>query len=225
MTLPLLASLSGIAFVDALNPSLFVAQFFLLTTPKPTARILSYIAGILTVYYFGGLLVLAGVRTLIAGFLESLSPTAIYGIQGVIGVLCIVIALRVKMEVQFGDPKKPISLRPIHTFVLGMVVMGNELTTALPYLVAIEQIAQARLTFLETLFALGLYNLIFSLPLFIFLGLALHYRERFATQLERINLWMKRWIPRILKYGTLIFGIVLSLNAASWFVTGRGLFG
>lgn len=225
MTFSLVASLMGIAAVDAFNPSLFVTQFFLLTTPKPTVRILAYIAGVLVVYYGGGLLVLTGLRTFIVAFFESLSPTVIYGFQGILGVACVIFALRLKMELQFEDARKPRSLLPIHTFVLGMIVMGNELSTAMPYVVAIEQIAHARLTLIETLFVLGLYNLIFSLPLFVFLALFLCYRVRFGAWLEPINRWLQRWIPRIVKVATLSFGLILILNALAWFLGGRGLFG
>ncbi len=225
MTFSLVTSLMGIAAVDAFNPSLFVTQFFLLTTPKPTVRILAYIAGVLVVYYGGGLLVLTGLRTFIIAFLESLSPAFIYGFQGILGVACVIFALHLKMELQFEDARKPRSLLPIHTFVLGMIVMGNELSTAMPYVVAIEQIAHARLTLTETLFVLGLYNLIFSLPLFAFLALFLRYRARFATWLEPINRWLGRWIPRIVKVATLTFGLILILNALAWFLGGRGLFG
>ncbi|MDX1991154.1 MAG: GAP family protein [bacterium] len=226
MSLSLIVALIGIAVADSLNPSLFVAQFYLLTTPKPTARILSYIAGILTVNYFGGVLLLGGARVLFADFIASLNHTTLYGVQLVVGLLILGFGLWMRAQAaETTEVKKPFSLRPIHTFALGMVVMVNELTTALPYFVAIERIAQADVGVVGGLALLLLYNAVFSLPLFGFLVFALVYRQHFAETLAKINRWMQVWMPRFIKYGSIAFGGVLSANAALMLTTGVGLFG
>ncbi len=98
-----------------------------------------------------------------------------------------------------------------------MAVMLNEITTALPYFVALERIASANPNAVETVLALAIYNAMFSLPLFIFLGLLLRYRTKFATQLNQINAFVQRWTPRIMKYGVLIFGAILLFSGAAYF--------
>ncbi|MBL8162353.1 MAG: GAP family protein [Anaerolineae bacterium] len=210
MTLSLMLSLTGIAVVDSLNPSLFIAQFYLLTTPKPAARISAYIAGVLVVNFFGGLLVLGGVRTVVAEFFSSISPAVLSGGQLVLGVVLVIFGLWYSAVPQpQAEPKKPRSLLPVHTFLLGMVVMVNELSTALPYFLAIERIAQAQIDVATSVGALILYNGIFALPLFGFLALFLAYRSRFTRQIDAINRWIQKWMPRLLKYGALILGLVL----------------
>lgn len=215
LTAPLLASIIGIAVLDSLNPSLFLAQFYLITTPRPTPRLLSYIAGILVVNFFGGLLILGGLRTLITDFFGGLSENHTLLLQLGIGLAILAFGLWYKAEAEAtpGEVKKPRSLLPWHTFLLGMVVMVNELTTALPYFVAIERIAAAGLPLLLNLLALVIYNFIFSLPLLAFLGLFLLFRERFATQLTALTRFIERWIPRFIKYLSIVFGAGLMLGA------------
>jgi cytochrome c biogenesis protein CcdA len=210
MTPALILSLTGIAFVDSLNPSLFVAQFYLLTTPKPVPRIVSYIAGVLAANFLGGVLILGGARTVITEFFNSIDPATLNLLQFGLGVVLVGFGLWYKAEPQpEAEAKKPRSLLPIHTFVLGMVVMVNELTTALPYFIAIERIAQAQLDVPASIVALVLYNLVFALPLFAFLLGFVLYRERFNTQIAAINRWVQVWTPRLIKYGSLVLGIVL----------------
>ena len=102
--------------------------------------------------------------------------------------------------------------------------MLNEVTTALPYFFAVERISRAALPVWGDLLALGLYNLVFALPLFGFLGLFLAYRKRFSAQLERISGGVQLWTLRLVKYGSVAVGALLALNAGAYFVVGRGLF-
>jgi cytochrome c biogenesis protein CcdA len=216
MTLPLIASIIGIALVDSLNPSLFIAQFYLLTTPRPTTRILSYIAGLLLVNYVGGLLILGGLRTVISEFVSGISPGTLLGGQIVLGLAILAFGLWFKAKpAELGEAQKPRSLQPIHTFVLGMGVMVNELTTALPYFVGLERIAAAQMPLLLNLLALLVYNLIFALPLFGFLALYLRLRDRFNAQIARITAWVGVWAPRFIKWASILFGLFLLVNAAT----------
>jgi cytochrome c biogenesis protein CcdA len=226
MSMGLIAAIIGIALVDSLNPSLFVAQFYLLTTPRPVPRLLSYIAGILTVNYLGGVLILAGARAVIADVAASISPSLGFGLQLVLGLGLLGFGLWLKPVSTTTEAKKPFSLHPIHTYVLGVVVMFNEITTALPYFVAIERMAQAGLTPLQALLTLAIYNLIFALPLFGFIALFLWLRrgEQFTQWLERITRWVAYWTPRLAKIFSILIGLVLAANGTWYFVTGNAIF-
>jgi cytochrome c biogenesis protein CcdA len=228
ITLGLLFTIVGIAFVDSLNPSLFVAQFYLLTTPKPSARVMSYVAGILLVNFLGGILILSGARVVIGEFFASLDLRVLYGVQLVVGIALLVFGLWMRIHHAALDSAdqspEPRSLRSIHTFIFGGVVMLNEITTALPYFVAIERIVEAQLSSVSVLLALVIYNAVFSLPLFGFLGLFLLYRERFAAQLDRISQWVHLVTRRVMKYGALALGGGLALNAVAFLITGTALF-
>lgn len=225
MTTTLLVSLIGIALLDSLNPSLFAAQAYMLTTPKPVARVLSYIAGILLINFTGGLLVLGGVRTVVANILHSLSSTTIHGLLLALGLAILVFGLWMNAgSAAPGSAAAPRSLQPIHAFTLGAVVMLNEITTALPYFFAIEQIAQARQGIVANVLLLVVYNLVFGAPLFALLGWFVAYRQRFAAQIERITHAVQVWTPRVLKYGSIMFGGALMLHAGAYLITGTALF-
>jgi cytochrome c biogenesis protein CcdA len=227
MSPTLLLTLSGIAVVDSLNPFLFASQFYLMTTAKPLARILAYIGGILMVNFVAGILILFGARELIGDLVASISPNTSAMVQLAFGVALIGFGLWQKLndsaQQSVADTgKKPRTLQPIHTFLLGMVVMLNEMTTALPYFVAIERIIESQVGWESGILALLLYNVVFSLPLFAFLGALLVLRQRFMTQIESINRTMQRWIPRIMKYGALGFGIFLVVSGG-WFFIGLAM--
>jgi cytochrome c biogenesis protein CcdA len=225
MTAALLLSLLGIAIVDSLNPALFVAQFYLLTTPRPVPRILSYIAGVLVVNFGGGLLILGGMRQVVANILSGVSPVVLHGAQFVLGLGLVLFGLWFTARPAETEAKQPRSLRPLHTFALGMVVMLNEITTALPYFIAIERIAGAGLDLFGNLLALLLYNAVFALPLFAFLILLVLFRQRFAAQLGRVTRAVQVWTPRVVKYGSLALGAFLVINGAASLASGAGLFG
>jgi len=216
MTGALLLSVVGMGLLDSINPSLFIAQLYLLTTARPVPRVLSYIAGGVFAYFLGGVLILTGARAVIVDWLGQASPTLLYGLQLVVGLLILGFGLWFKTEVQPQEARKARSLTLGSSFVLGIVVIGNEVTTALPYFVAIEQIAQAKMSLPQNLLTLLLYNTMFSLPLFAFLLIYVLFRQRWAGILERINQGIQRWMPRLIKWLAIGFGAVLVLNAAGF---------
>ncbi len=221
MSAALFAAVVGIALLDSLNPSLFVAQFYLLTTPHPVPRILAYIAGVVVANLCGGLLVLAGLRRFLVGVLDTVPAGVVHGVLLAVGLAILAFGL------WYGAGREPDtavrtprSLTPISTFALGLAVMLNELTTALPYFVAIERIAQAGLGALGNVLALGVYNLVFAAPLLAFLGLFVLFRERFTGRLHAVNAWLRRWVPRVVKYGSVGFGGALAAYAAAALTLG-----
>lgn len=222
MTLAFALSIAAIAFVDSLNPSLFIAQFYLLTTPKPIPRLLSYIMGILVVNFAGGIVILAGARAVVSRFVESVPPEALRIGQIGLGVAALLFAVWILRQAYSTDGdravRKPRSLSVVHTFLLGMVVMLNEITTALPYFAAIEQIVQAELSTPQTLIVLAGYNAVFALPLFGFVGLYVALRQRFTTQLGAITAWIERWTPRLLGAFSVAIGVWLLIDGAAYFI-------
>lgn len=225
MTITLALALIGIALFDSINPSLFIAQFYLLSTPRPVPRVLAYIAGILLVNFLGGALLLGGMRAVLVSLLTTLDPNVLYGVELLLGFALIGFALWMRVGTKTNaEPKIPRSMHLGHAFLLGIVVMGNELTTALPYFFALERMAQAQLALLPTIFGLLLYNGVFAIPLFAFLGIFLAARQRFADRIATINAGITYWMPRIIRYGSLIFGGLLALDAVAYFIAGEALF-
>lgn len=223
MTLPLILSLAGLGLVDSFNPSLFIAQFFLLTTPRPTARVLAYIAGGVLAYFVGGVVILSGLSVVITRVMTSIQPNVGYALVIALGIALLAFGVVVKAP-KAEAVKQPRSLAPLHTFFLGVVVIGNEVTTALPYFAALERIAQAELDAPSSLIALLIYNGVFALPLLAFLGAFLIFRERVVPRLERIGAVMLKWAFVLVKWGSVSAGIALIAHAGAYFLTGTPLF-
>jgi cytochrome c biogenesis protein CcdA len=222
----ILAPVLGLALLDSLNPTLFVAQLYLMTTTRPLARLLSYVGGVLTANFAAGLLVLGGLRSVIANFFDELSPVAVNGGLLALGLALVVYGLTMKVKRDEQQvARTPKSLHPFQTYLLGLVVMANEATTALPYFVAIERMVRAGLDALGNLFVLSLYNLVFIAPLLLFVALFVAYRDRFTQQLERFNRGVARWLPRITKWLLLVAGVALLIYGGYYLVAGRPLFG
>jgi cytochrome c biogenesis protein CcdA len=225
MTGTLLLSMVGTGLLDSLNPSLFIAQVYLLTTVRPVPRVLSYIAGGVLTYFTGGVVILTGARTIILDWVTQASPTLLYGLQLAAGLLILGFGVWLKTETQPAKLRKPQSLTLRGSFVLGIVVIGNEVTTALPYFIAIEQIAQAKMAMPQNLLTLLLYNAVFSLPLFALLLIFLLFKQQWAGIIERINQSLEHWMPRLMKWLAIVFGAGLVLNAAVFLLTGTVVLG
>jgi cytochrome c biogenesis protein CcdA len=221
----LILPIIGIALLDSLNPSLFIAQLVLLVTARPTTRVITYIAGVLVVMLVGGVVILMGARQIVTDAIGSISPTTGSSLLLVVGIIMLFVGWRMKWDAPANaTPGKQLhSLNPLATFGFGMVVMINEITTALPYFVALERIAAARLDLATTAVLLILYNIVFALPLFGFLIAYLYARERFITQVDAINRWIATWVPRMVKIIFIGGGTVLVLHGALFFITGQGL--
>jgi len=220
----LFGTLIGIAAVDALNPSLFIVQLLLLATAKPALRVMTFILGILVVNFCAGLLLLAGVCAVLTDFLASLSPNVIFGAQAVLGGALLAFGLWLKPDAA-THMIRSLPLKPGLTFVLGMGVMLDEMTTALPLVFAAERLAQARLTLPGNILALLLYQFVFSLPLLGFLAGALLFRGQFTASYERSVRAISVWVPRLSKYALLLIGVALLFNALAFFARGQPLIG
>jgi len=222
MPASLLLAILAIAALDSLNPSLFLAEFFLLTTARPVLRTLSYICGVVLTNFLGGLLLLGGVRGLVSAWMISLSNETVLAAQLGLGVLFLGFGLLYRPGAQGAAVRKPRSPHLFHAFALGALVMINELTTALPYFVAVERIAQAKMVPGWNLVALVFYNVVFSLPLFGFMLAYIALRERFAGYVEKISHGIQLWLPRILRGASVVVGIGLSANSLIGYAVGNG---
>ena len=218
MTSALTFTILGLALLDSLNPSLFITQFYLLTTNRPLPRILSYIAGVILTNFTAGMLVLAGLQPLLGRLTGQINPAVWRWIELAAGLVLIGVGLWMRQR-KTPEPtvQQPRSLRPVHTFLLGIAITLQELSTAAPYLVAIERIAQAQLSIAGNLFALAAYNALYVAPLMIVVGAFLMSGTRLLKYLEGINRAITLWLPRVFKYGCLLGGVVLAVDATLFF--------
>lgn len=234
MSIALLLPLLGIALIDSFNPSLFIAQFILLATLRPTVRVITYIAGLLVVNFAAGLLLFTGVQAVIGQFFTALPATTWFIGQAIIGALLLITGIVVWRKWQTAPPastsegiaggRQPGSLHPVATFGFGMVVMINEMTTALPMFAAVERMNAAGVSTGEAALLLVAYNIVFALPLFGFLAAYLKLRQRFTDRMDAISRGVRNWSVRITIALCLVIGVIALADALPYFIVGSPLF-
>jgi cytochrome c biogenesis protein CcdA len=209
----LLISLIPLAAIDSLNPTTTALQIYLLITPKPLVRSITFILGIISGYWTAGLLIALGFSKVIVNVINS-ADRLTYVIQFIIGIVLIIVGFRLNQS--FGKQatiKHPKSLKPMSTFVLGAVATLWDFPTALPYIIAIERIVGAKLSLLKLMGVLGLYNLVFVLPLLVLLGIYIMMGNKSAVLLERINKQISKWSPKVLQVLMVCLGLVLVIDS------------
>jgi cytochrome c biogenesis protein CcdA len=206
----LLGSLVALAAIDSLNPTATAMQVYLLTTPKPIVRSVAFIAGIFLSSWTVGLLATFGFTRLIASALGALGWW-MYFIQFVLGIalICVSYTLNTSANSNQSAKNQPRSLHPIRTFLLGMSVTLLEAPTALPYLAAIERLARAKLSLLNLAVTLGLYNLVFVVPLIGLLCIYITLQEKSAKLLRQVNQASVKWSPKVLQVLLSVIGTLL----------------
>ena len=209
----LLGYIVAIAAIDSLNPTATALQIYLLTTPKPVGRSIALISGIFVAYWTVGLLATVGLARLIQWVFLTYSEW-ISLIQCILGIALLYVGWTLNSSSNAHQPlkNKPNSLQPIHTFFLGMSVTLLEAPTALPYIAAIERIAQAKLSFYDLAGVLSIYNVVFVMPLIGLLGIYIAFQDRRTELLKRINQSITQWTPKILRVLLLVTGSVLLVS-------------
>jgi cytochrome c biogenesis protein CcdA len=215
-----MVSLVAIAALDSLNPTAVSLQIYLLSTPKPIARSISFILGVFLAYWAVGLFVILGLRKLITTLIGdanfSLPDPHIYSIQFLVGLALLIAGFQLRTSTQEEQGKRPKKLTVERTFLLGLAMTILESPTALPYLAAIEQIARAKLDLFTIMSILGLYNLVFVSPLIILVGIYIIFYPQSATLLNRINRSISIWAPKILRILMLGLGILLIVDSLAY---------
>lgn len=219
----LLAYLVAIAALDSLNPTTTAVQIYLLSTPKPIPRSVSFIAGVFITYWTAGLAVAFGASRLTIN-LPSLPPSLMYTLQLLIGIVLLVVGWNLnKFAGDSQEAKRPAQLTIAQTFLFGSAATLWDFPTALPYLVAIERIVRSQFDLFTTMSILAIYNIIFVLPLIVLLGLYIYLGERSTNLMHRFNRSIQKWGPRILRVLLIGLGILLIADCIA-FALGHPIF-
>lgn len=204
----LLVSLAAIALIDSINPNAMAVQIYLLSTPKPVVRSIAFILGDFTAAWVAGLLLAFGMFGAIAQIFNRLGDF-IYVLQFILGFVLIVIGYNLNKFAATSNKKRPKSLQPTHTFLLGATMAFAETPTALPYLAAIERITRANLQLPQIIGAIAFYNIIFVLPLIVLLVIYCFFRNRASSVLRNIHQFVTKWFPKIMRVILIAVGFVL----------------
>jgi len=189
------------------------ALIYLLTTPKPIFRAISFMAGIFIAYFIGGILIKFGADKLVMEFFENIS-FIINILEILIGIILIWLGFRYRKYGKSEELRKPRSLKAVHAFTLGFIVTASDIPTALPYLAAIGRIVQEEPPLVIVILLLVFYIVLYELPLLAITGFFLIKRQRGEVILQKIKQAIGRWSIIL----TIAFFILLGL-----FLTADGL--
>jgi cytochrome c biogenesis protein CcdA len=218
----LLAYLVAIAALDSLNPTTIAIQIYLLSTPKPVLRSVSFIVGVFMTYWVAGLAVVLGISQLSSNF--QLPSLLMYILQLIIGVVLFLVGWNLdKFASDSQEVKRPTQLTIAQTFLFGGAATLWDLPTALPYLAAIERISTKQFDFLTVMSILGIYNTIFVLPLLALVGIYLCLGDRSVDLFSTINQSIQKWGQKILQVLLVGLGIVLVADCIAFFL-GQPIF-
>jgi cytochrome c biogenesis protein CcdA len=202
----LLLTLLLLALADCLNPTLFAIQIYLLTTPEPAPKGLAFALGVFTSAMLGSSVLVFGLWRWILLGLNTFSGWT-FLLQRLLGLL--LLGLGLLPHRLFQTAPKPVKKLGLGmTFFAGMMATASDVT-ALPLLVATEQLTQAKLGWWQNLLILMAYNIIYASPLLLMVILFQRYGQKLMPRFQQFNAWINRIFPWLLRALTAAVGLLL----------------
>ncbi len=161
---------AAIALPDSINPSLILTDVYLAAGPHPRRRTAAFAIAAFTVTLLGGVLVALGLADLVRSLLPKLSAEVKYGliVAGGVSLSLGGVGIWVKRQA-LAKRQQPKTKRRCSAgqsaVIMGAGIAGVELLTAFPYFAAISIIVGSGVSSPEKLILLGIYNLVYVLPL------------------------------------------------------------
>lgn len=225
MTAGLLLTLLALALLDSLNPVTIAGAVFLLLTPRPVPRTVSFVAGACLAYLAGGVLLYLGLGAVFVRILDYLSAPWIHGALFLVGVVMVGIGVRMERSPPREGGRKGIkNLHPAGTFLIGAGVTGSDLPTAFPLIIAVERVTDAGYGLVGAILALALYVTVYALPLLLLLAGYLVLRGKSAGFLRAAERSMDRWSRPVTVWSLYVIGALLLFNGGWYFFLERSLF-
>jgi cytochrome c biogenesis protein CcdA len=210
------ALVAALGLADSINPVTILVAVYLGSGPDPARRLAGFIAGVFAVYLVGGLALMLGPAELLG---QALAGAEIPGADAaalVAGTALLVVAVAVwTRRRRLGRMRPPEALvRPGSALVLGAVVTFLDLPTAFPYFGAIGVMVSADLPLAAQLVLLGMFNVLYVLPLVLVLLAHLAFGERCHERLTRLRATVERIAAPLLAAGAGVAGVVLVARGA-----------
>jgi cytochrome c biogenesis protein CcdA len=218
----LLITIVAIAMVDALNLSTIVSCAFLLNTPHPVRRTISYIAGVFMTYYLIGAALLIGFGDRINRVVDRAQSNSVQNsVKLVVAFALVAMAIhhwirRTRARSRSQKPLRSLnSTHPATAFTFGVTMTVIDLTTAIPYVAALGSIASTRLHRVAELGLLLVYNVIYLIPAIALLLSRIRWGPQSVEAIERTRMKLSvRFSDRRWAFVPGVAGIVLTLWAA-----------
>jgi cytochrome c biogenesis protein CcdA len=160
---------SAIALPDSINPSLILADLYLAAGPRPVRRTVMFAVGVFAVTLLGGVLIMLGLAELVRSLLPKLSSDVKYALIVAGGVSLLVGGGAIWVKREALAERRPSSheekAQGQSALLMGAGIAGVELLTAFPYFAAIGIIVGSSASAPGKAILLGIYNLVYVLPL------------------------------------------------------------
>jgi cytochrome c biogenesis protein CcdA len=208
----------AIALADCVNPSLIGGELFVATGDHPRRQTVAFTGAALIATFAFGLAIALGIGDLILSFVPKPGTTVKYALITAAGIVLMVggamVWIRRKALVSAdGSDARRESHRP--AALMGAGIAGLELLTAFPYFAAIAMIAGSGASDAGKLSLLGLYCVIYTLPLIAIAVVIAVMGDRAEGVLRPAGDWLSTHWPVVVAaltaafgIGVLVFGIV-----------------
>ena len=208
-----------IALPDSINPSLIAAELFLITGPHPGRRATTFTLSAWTVTFLLGVALAVGLGDLILSVVPKPGPSVKYALFTAAGVVLVVVGIVVWVRRRvLGNPESAsAAAHKSHgsAVLLGGGIAGFEFLTAFPYFAAIAMIVGSSVSDPGKVVLLGLYCVVYTLPLIGIAVVCLVVGDRAEGVLRPVVTWMfTRWpvivgpLAVIVGAGVTAYGIV-----------------
>ncbi|TFV80152.1 hypothetical protein E4P40_18050 [Blastococcus sp. CT_GayMR20] len=214
MTPALLAGISGLALLDALNPATIAGVALILVAPlrRPVLTGVAFVIGAYGVVVLVGIAVYVGADAAAAvvsaglGWLRSIA-------FGLAAVVLAVSAVRRLRDRDRGAVTLPPWVGPWTAVPLGVLVTGADLPNAFPYLIAIERLVAAEVTRGSGIVVLVAYGIVYCLPCMLLLLVGAFGGGRVQNRLRRMydRIGGPRTVPRSIPAALLLFAAAIGV--------------
>lgn len=237
MSLVLILTTIITSAADSLNPVAITQQFVLQSLVKKPKHIWFFILATGVTNFTGGLMVYYGLVAIVSTLFTTVLLThqqnllileLITGIMMLILACYVVLDQRIKCAIYKGQlqnednqemkdqqiiAEKIKSVSPIALIVLGVLATITELATALPYFAFLAVLLNYKLTFLQVISILLLYNFIYSSPLMMLYFIYRKKQALFDKLYKLIKKKVTKWASVIIPTLFIITGIVLLFHS------------
>lgn len=217
----LIATLVPLLLVDVLNPVLFAVLIFATGSKRPVANSSALLIGHTLAYLCVGIGASYAVD-FISHRLANPQPID-FAIEFVVGLACLYAVFPSRGGGASESRNPATELTPLGAMLYGAIINFIGAPFALPYFAAISQILDAGLSVEADLLILIAYNLVYALVFATVPALVWAMGDRARPLLQKINAVMTKGADLLMPWLMLLLGVLLTLDASVFFITGEPL--
>ncbi|TNM59624.1 hypothetical protein FHN55_20315 [Streptomyces sp. NP160] len=214
----LLAGITGLALLDALNPAT-IGGVALLLAPlrRPAATASAFVAGAYAVVLALGCALFLGAGAA-AGALDGGALWVRRAALTLAGAVLLVVAVRRLRTRRRAAVTLPGWVGPWTAAPLGVLVTGADLPNAFPYLIAVERLVAAQVPVGTGVAVLAGYAAVYCLPCLVLLVAGLTLGQRVRDRLQRFydRFGSAREVPRSVPTALALAGLGVAVVVLAW---------